>query len=118
MGPYQLRQKVEQAQRAIIMAGRMKTEKMEHELAEAMAERQEFWIDTCLGVGKGHIACSQIPELYQEYGCRFESPSRNDVQYILDALDQAMAQWDKDHPELFFQTLELNFPTLVRRPRV
>ena len=117
LGPYQLRQKVEEAQRVIIMAGRTKTEKMEHELADAVAERQEFWIDTCLGVGKGQVACAKIPEFYQEYGCRFETPSRNDVQYILDALDQAMPQWEKDHPELFYQTLELNFPALVRRPK-
>jgi hypothetical protein len=115
-GAYQLRLKVEKIRRTIAEAGRNKAEKMDHELASAIGERQEFWIDTCLGVGTGQVASMEIPELYQHHGCRFEPPSRADVQYILDALDQAMPQWDKDHPELFFQTLELNFPALVRHP--
>jgi hypothetical protein len=37
------------------------------------------------------------------------------VQHILDALDSAAPFWDKEHPELFYQTLQLNFPELVRR---
>jgi hypothetical protein len=117
IGPLQLRQKAEQAKRAMAVAGWNKTEKLAHDLAEAMAERQQFWIDTCHGVARGQVASMEIPELYQKHGCRFEAPSRNDAQYILDALDQAMPTWDKDHPELFYQTLELNFPALVRRPK-
>ena len=80
-----------------------------------MAERQKFWIDTCQGIGNSEVAYVEVADLYQQHGCRFEAPSRADVQYILDALDQAMPTWDKDHPELFFQTLELNFPALVSR---
>jgi hypothetical protein len=116
VGACQLRLKVEIAKGAIADAGRNKTEKLDHELAAAVAERQEFWIDTCLGVGKGLVASTEIHELYQKHGCRFEAPSRADVQHIMDALDQAVPQWDRDHPELFYQTLELNFPLLVRRP--
>jgi hypothetical protein len=37
------------------------------------------------------------------------------VQVVLEALDAAMPLWDRDHPELFYQALELNFPQLVRR---
>jgi hypothetical protein len=37
------------------------------------------------------------------------------VKAVLDALDGAMPLWDKEHPELFYQTLEINFPELVRR---
>lgn len=117
VGPFQLRQKVDQAKREIAVAGWNKTEKMAQDLKGTMAERQQFWIDTCHGVARGQIASLEIPELYQKYGCRFDAPSRNDVQYILDALDQALPTWDKEHPELFFQTLELNFPALVRRPK-
>lgn len=117
VSPLQLRHKAERAKREMATAGWSKTEKMAHELATAMAERQQFWMDTCQGTTKSEVACMDIPELYQKYGCRFEAPSRADVQYILDALDQAMPTWDKDHPELFFQTLELNFPSLVRRPK-
>jgi hypothetical protein len=117
VGPLQLRRKVEQAKRELATAGWNKTEKMGHELEMALAERQQFWVDTCQGMTKSELAFVEIPELYQKYGCRFDSPSRADVQYILDALDQAMPSWDKEHPELFFQTLELNFPALVRRPK-
>jgi hypothetical protein len=37
------------------------------------------------------------------------------VQEILDALDSAMPAWEREHPALFYQTLELNFPHLLRR---
>jgi len=116
IGPYQLRLKVEKAKGAIADAGGNKTEKLDHELAAVIAQRQEFWIDTCLGAGKSLVASTEIHELYQKHGCRFEAPSRADVQHIIDALDQAVPQWDRAHPELFYQTLELNFPILVRRP--
>jgi hypothetical protein len=117
ISPLQLRHKVEQIKRDLAVAGWSKTEKMAQDLKAAMAERQQFWIDTCHGVPQGQVASLEIPELYQKFGCRFHAPSRNDVQYILDALDQAMPSWDKDHPGLFFQTLELNFPAVVRRPK-
>ena len=81
---------------------------------KAIAERQEFWVDSCRGVSKSQAASMQVQELYQKFGCRFIPPTHNDVQYILDALDSAMPLWDRDHPELFFQTLQLNFPQLLR----
>ena len=79
-------------------------------------ERQEFWIDTCREVTQMHIVCQAVLELYQKHGCRFAVPSRQQVQDVLDALDAAMPVWEKEHPELFYQTLELNFPELLRRP--
>jgi hypothetical protein len=48
-------------------------------------------------------------------GCRFFAPNYEQVQEVLDALDNAMPLWDHDNPELFYQTLELNFPHLARR---
>src|SRR4051794_19560550 len=50
IGPLQLRHKAEQARRAMAVAGWNKTEKLAHDLAEALMERQQFWIDTCHGV--------------------------------------------------------------------
>jgi hypothetical protein len=77
------------------------------------ARRQEFWLDTCRGVAHMHLACAQVQELYRKYGCRFAEPTLQQVRGILDALDGAMPKWESEHPELFFQTLELSFPELV-----
>jgi hypothetical protein len=77
------------------------------------AKRQEFWLDTCRGVAHLHVACAQVQELYRKHGCRFNAPTLEQVRGILDALDRAMPQWESEHPELFYQTLELSFPELV-----
>jgi hypothetical protein len=77
------------------------------------AKRQEFWLDTCTGVAHLHLACAQILELYRKHGCRFTLPTLEQVRGILDALDRAMPKWESEHPELFYQTLELSFPELV-----
>lgn len=81
----------------------------------ATARRQEFWVDTCRDSREMQIGSVQVFELYQNYGCRFFPPTREQAQIIFDALDSALPTWDRDHPELFYQTLELNFPDLVRR---
>ncbi|HWX21827.1 MAG TPA: hypothetical protein VN578_18145 [Candidatus Binatia bacterium] len=112
---YQFRARVEQARRAFEEAGSDNAEKLERELAAAIAERQCFWADTCRATGKGSAPSTQVHHLYQSLGCRFETPGRQEIQNILDALDSAMPFWDRDHPELFYQTLELNFPALLRR---
>lgn len=80
------------------------------------AERQEFWLNTCREVTQMQHFSQPVLEFYQKHGCRFTAPSRQQVQDVLDALDAAMPRWEKEHPELFYQTLELNFPELVRRP--
>lgn len=79
------------------------------------AKRQEFWLDTCRGVAHVHLVCAQIQELYRKHGCRFAEPTLEQVRCILDALDRAMPKWESEHPELFYQTLELSFPELVIR---
>jgi hypothetical protein len=84
------------------------------QLEQAMAQRQRFWTDTCREVTQMSLPSSQVLELYQQYGCRFSAPKPTEAQQILDALDSAMPCWDMDHPALFYQTLELNFPELVR----
>jgi hypothetical protein len=80
-------------------------------------QRIEFWADTCREVTHmQHADSRQVIELYREYGCRFFEPGLEQVLSVLQALDSAVPAWEKAHPELFYQTLELNFPELVRRP--
>jgi hypothetical protein len=79
------------------------------------AKRQEFWLDTCRGVAHMHVACVQVQSLYRKHGCRFAEPTLEQIRGILDALDRAIPQWEREHPELFYQTLELSFPELVIR---
>jgi hypothetical protein len=83
-------------------------------LAQAIHHRQQFWMDTCRGVMEMEKASPQVLKLHQQHGCCFSTPSSQQVQQILDALDSALPGWSGDHPELFHQTLELNFPGLLR----
>jgi len=84
------------------------------ELEQAIARRQEFWMDTCREVTQRRLASVPVLQLYQQHGCCFSAPKPAEAQQILDALDSAMPCWELDHPALFYQTLELNFPELVR----
>ena len=77
-------------------------------------ERKEFWADTCREMTQMHIASKEVMDLYRKHGCRFCEPTLGQVDEVLKALDSAMPFWDRVHPELFYQTLELNFPELVR----
>jgi hypothetical protein len=85
------------------------------DVASTLIEREEFWADTCREIPQMQHATHEAVELYRQYGCRFCSPARQQVQYVLSALDSAVPRWDKEHPELFYQTLELNYPELVKR---
>ena len=78
-------------------------------------DREEFWADTCRDVTQMHHATQAAVELYRKFGCRFCVPGHQQVQGVLSALDSAVPLWEKEHPELFFQTLELNYPELIRR---
>jgi hypothetical protein len=110
-----LRENVEDARRAVADAKRDDFEKSKTALALAVKKRQEFWSDTCRNSGRVLAASLQVHDLYQKFGCRFDAPAHSEVQYILDALDAAAPLWDQDHPDLFYQTIELNFPHLLRR---
>ena len=85
-----------------------------NEFALAKDDRQEFWLSTCRGTTRIQSASGQMLELYRQHGCLFCEPTPKQVQDILDALDLAMPRWEKEHPELFYQALKLNFPELVR----
>jgi hypothetical protein len=110
----QLRQAIESAQRAATQIGNDKFGDAPRALETAIAERREFWTDTCREMMQMRVKSKAVHALYQEHGCRFVAPSPDQVQYILNALDSAVCNWDQEHPELFYQTLELNFPELLR----
>ena len=114
LSAYRLRVTVETARRAAKQGAGRELENPRHALEVAVAERQEFWADTCSESDKLHLVSTQVLALHKKYGCRFAVPSCAQVQAILDALDSAIPVWDRDHPELFYQSLELNFPELLR----
>ena len=78
-------------------------------------ERQEFWADTCREMREMRLGSQQIIDLYRKFGCRFCTPTLEQAQHVIGALDTAVPAWETTYPELFYQTLELNFPELVRR---
>jgi hypothetical protein len=80
-----------------------------------LEEREDFWADTCREMTQMQHASPATVEMYRKFGCRFCVPGRQQLQYVLGALDAAVPGWEKEHPELFYQTLELNYPELVRR---
>jgi hypothetical protein len=106
------RDAVEEAKRVAAESGIGSIEAAQRDLETALAARQQFWADTCREITRMRLASRHVHVLHQKYGCRFEAPSCKQVQHILDALDSAMPLWDRHHPELFYRTLELNFPEL------
>ncbi|MGA2542767.1 MAG: hypothetical protein ABSG78_14555 [Verrucomicrobiota bacterium] len=76
-------------------------------------DRVQFWQDT-IGEPEDGTCDQQAIKLYLSQGHRFQTPSNDQIQAILDALDASSATWDRDMPEYFFSTLELNFPELLR----
>ena len=113
---YGLRAAVESAKRAVAQAGKDEAQNFRQDLALALAKRQELWVDTCSDVEKMCVVSMEARDLHKQYRCRFAAPTAQQVQDIFDALDSAMPFWDRDQPELFYRTLELNFPELLRHP--
>jgi hypothetical protein len=112
--PYQLRAAVENAERAVAQAEKEKIQNFQNDLALAVEKRQEFWRATCCAAERMQVVSTQASDLYKKYGCRFASPTAQQAQDILDALDAAMPLWDRQLQGLFYRTLELNFPELLR----
>ncbi len=111
---YDLRLTAQTVRRALAEAGPSPAEKLGRDAARALADRQEFWVDTCRDPNKTPVASAEAQSLYQKFGCRFSAPTFKQVQSILDALDSALPTWDRDHPGMFYRTLELNFPELLK----
>ncbi len=80
----------------------------------AISARQRFWLDTCREGFDLQAACPEAIEFHDCYGARYFPPTWDEVAEVLTALDGAMPGWDNDHPELFYETLKLNFPSLLR----
>ena len=112
---YQLRLAAEDARRSAERAGTVEAERCQRDLNFAVTRREEFWLDTCRDPAQMHARSPQIFHLYMKYGCQFVNPTREQIREILAALDTVMPTWDRDQPEFFYQTLELNFPELRRR---
>jgi len=112
---YQLRIAVESAKHRAATCDPFSKANVQLDLDLALSKRQRFWVDTCRNPTQMQAASGQVVDFYRKFGCRFEAPTHNAVQGILDALDSAMPTWERDHPALFYQTLELNFPHLLRR---
>jgi hypothetical protein len=110
---YRLRMAAENAQRAL--SANPEAPNVRADVVSTSASRTEFWQDTCREVKEMHLGSVQVFELYQQYGCRFFAPSRAQVEEVLKALDSAMPVWDREHLQLFYQTLEINFPDLLHR---
>ncbi len=113
MKAHGLRTAYEQAKQAL--ATTPNAPNVRADAASATNGRQLFWLDTCREVREMQLGSMPVFELYQRYGCRFFAPTHEQVQEVLDALDAALPSWDGEHPELFYQTLELNFPQLLRK---
>jgi hypothetical protein len=111
---YALRLAIEHTRRARAEAATEQIERLEHSLALAIARRREFWTDTCRDPAQMQARSAPVMDLYMKYGCRFVPPTHEQVQVVLEALDAASPVWDRDNSELFYQTLQLNFPELVR----
>jgi len=112
---YALRLTVEHTRRALAEAPQDQAQRLQQSLTSAIAKRQEFWKDTCRNPVRMQSRSAPVVDLYMKYGCRFVAPTPEQVQEVLNALDRASPLWDRDHPELFYQTLELNFAELLRR---
>jgi hypothetical protein len=82
-------------------------------LRDAQNERLWFWQAT-FKAPDGGVVDEQAIKLYLEHGYRFDLPPTSILQPMLDALDADSGTWDLETPEYFFQTLEHNFPELLR----
>jgi hypothetical protein len=112
MHSYRLRIAVESARLAVAQNPEGPNVKADFHSTTTM--RRNFWRDTCCDVREMQVSSMEVLELHQNFGARFFTPTVEEVQGLLDALDAAMSAWDKEHPELFYQALRLNFPKLVR----
>jgi hypothetical protein len=112
---YQLRLAVETAKSQARDSDPYANGNAQLDLELAISKRQRFWVDTCRNPTQMQGASGQVVDFYRKFGCRFDAPTHKAVQEILDALDSAIPTWERDHPALFYQTLELNFPHLLRR---
>jgi len=107
---------VERAKQTLASKGMAEADEWQRALALAVAEREEWWRDTCRAPGKMQALSPQKVDLHMKHGCLFDTPTHEQVREVLEALDSALPAWEKEHPELFYQTLEINFHELLLHP--
>ena len=83
-------------------------------LKSCKKSRLDFWKNS-INCDERLSECYQGFMFYRQWGCQFKTPSAEKIQAILDALDSKLPTWDKDNPKLFYETLEINFPELLRK---
>jgi hypothetical protein len=85
-------------------------------LALALKKRLQFWRQRFrdFWAGDAYADWIQATDLYSNYGRRFKLPTAEQITRVLSALDEKRPNWDRDYPQLFFETLELNYPELIR----
>ena len=113
---YHLRSEFDQAKQSAEKAERADIRDAKMYLKDTRNERLWFWQDTFRTPDQmeGSGTNEQAIRLYFAQGYRFEMPSEENTNVILDALDANSPTWDKDVPEYFFSTLENNFAELVK----
>lgn len=113
MHVYRLRQEVEQARAIYVVSP--DGANVRADMFARTTTRRRFWLDTCRDAREMQVGSLQVMEFHQNYGAGFFAPTEEQVQMLLDALDEMASTWDRDHPELFYEALKLNFPGLVRQ---
>ena len=114
---FHLREEYRNAKQEMETAKRGEIRDAKMYLNDAQNERLWFWQDTFRQPDEmeGAGTNQQSIKLYFAQGYRFEMPSSQVIQSLLDALDADSPTWDKDMPEYFFKTLEHNFLGSLRR---
>jgi len=59
--------------------------------------------------------CDVIDRFYEGYGHCFKVPTLKQVSDILEALDKASPDWDKQEPQSFYANYKASFPDAVKR---
>ena len=112
---FRIHQQLEEALKELANAQRGEIQDWKEEVTALTRARIDFWKDTFRDIADMADFCEQAGNLSAGFGFRFKIPTTKQIQSILDALDKAWAVWDRDKPTIFFETLELNFPELLRR---
>lgn len=113
MHVHRLRQEVVQARATYVVSP--EGANVRADMFARTTSRRRFWLDTCRDAREMQVGSLQVMEFHQNYGAGFFAPTEEQVQMLLDALDEMASTWDRDHPELFYEALKLNFPGLVRQ---
>jgi hypothetical protein len=111
---YYLHADCDSAKKSLAEAERGEAQEAKVYLRELQEDRFRFWQETFRAPAWERTDLQPI-KLYLEHGHRFNLPAKNILQAMLDTLDADSATWDRDNPGYFFQTLEYNFPQLLRK---